>query len=85
MYYVPLFIIRGALGPSVKERRAGHEHLVDSWKSAIQAAEDAQHGGYWPVHVNGKYSIEEQALNDEILCCDLFVLMPFVGLIDWIS
>lgn len=52
LYYVPLFVIRGTLGPSVKERRAGHEHLVESWKSAVQAAEEAQHGGYWPVHVN---------------------------------
>jgi len=52
MYYVPLFIIRGSLGPSVKDRRVGHEHLVESWRSAVQAAEEAQHGGYWPVHVN---------------------------------
>lgn len=59
-------MIRGTLGPAVKEGRAHHEHLVESWKSAVQAAEEAQHGGYWPVHVNGKY----------IVFCDSEALLP---------
>jgi uncharacterized membrane protein len=53
LYYVPLFIVRGTLGPTGKERRAAHEHLVEGWAAAVKAAELAQHGGYWPVHVDG--------------------------------
>lgn len=37
---------------------AAHEAVIDGWKKAVQVAERAQEGGYWPVHVNDEGMIE---------------------------
>ena len=45
------------MGPSrayVEESRRGHEVVVEGWRKAVEAAEAAQAGGYWPVHLNGE-------------------------------
>jgi len=55
MYYVPLLLLRGLVGPTKtykSEAKAAHEQLVANWSDAIKAAEAAQKGGYWPVHVD---------------------------------
>lgn len=57
MYYAPLLMLRYWVGPNRKyaeESRKGHEKLVDGWRKAVEAAENAQRGGYWPVHLNGE-------------------------------
>lgn len=53
LYYAPLFILRSLTGPTGKKAREAHEHFVDGFKSAVDAAEKKA-GGYWPVHVNGE-------------------------------
>ena len=57
-YYAPLLAVRYRLvGPSrayVEEGRAGHERIVEGWRRAVGAAERANAGGYWPVHLNGE-------------------------------
>lgn len=43
------------VGPSqqyVEESRKGHEKVVEGWRKAVEAAEKANDGGYWPVHLN---------------------------------
>lgn len=43
------------VGPSqayVEESRLGHEKVVEGWRKAVEAAEKANSGGYWPVHLN---------------------------------
>ena len=60
-YYTPFVLLRAVLGPSKEfksEQRAAHEVLVEGWKSAVQAAEKANEGGYWPVHVDEKGSLK---------------------------
>mmetsp|Transcript_31589 Transcript_31589/g.62930 ORF Transcript_31589/g.62930 Transcript_31589/m.62930 type:complete len:266 (+) Transcript_31589:96-893(+) len=55
LYYAPLLMLRYWVGPNRKyaeESRKGHEKLVDGWRKAVEAAENAQSGGYWPVHLN---------------------------------
>lgn len=56
MYYAPLLMIRyWMVGPSqkyVEESRKGHERMVEGWRKAVEAAESANSGGYWPVHLN---------------------------------
>uniref|UniRef100_A0A7S4V692 Uncharacterized protein n=1 Tax=Ditylum brightwellii TaxID=49249 RepID=A0A7S4V692_9STRA len=57
MYYVPLLMLRGLIGPTKtykSEAMAAHQQLVSNWSDAIKAAEAAQKGGYWPVHVDGE-------------------------------
>ena len=56
MYYAPLLILRNLAGPTGKRARASHEVVVDSFKAAVDAAEEKA-DGYWPVHVNGKKSL----------------------------
>jgi hypothetical protein len=57
MYYAPMMIVRYYMvGPSnkyVEESQRGHERVVQGWRKAVEAAERAQEGGYWPVHLNG--------------------------------
>lgn len=46
------------VGPSnsyVEESRRGHERVVEGWRRAVEAAEKANEGGYWPVHLNGGF------------------------------
>lgn len=48
------------VGPSnsyVEESRRGHERVVEGWRRAVEAAEKANEGGYWPVHLNEDGSI----------------------------
>jgi len=55
LYYAPLMILRGLVGPTRTARadaRAAHEAIVEGWKDAVRVAEGAQEGGYWPVHVD---------------------------------
>ena len=58
MYYAPMMIVRyWMVGPSrkyVEESQKGHERVVEGWRRAVEAAEKAQEGGYWPVHLNGE-------------------------------
>jgi hypothetical protein len=60
LYYAPQMIVRYyIIGPNrkyVEESRKGHELVVEGWRKAVQAAELAQEGGYWPVHLNGECS-----------------------------
>jgi hypothetical protein len=58
LYYVPIFIIRNLAGPTGKRARETHEIFVDGFKAAVDAAEQKA-GGYWPVHVNGKFFRKE--------------------------
>lgn len=51
-YYVPLFILRSLTGPTRKRARAKHEQVVEAWKDAVEYAENAEKGGYWPVVVS---------------------------------
>ena len=57
-YYVPLLILRyRVVGPTKtydEEGRRYHEVVVDGWRRAVEAAERANAGGYWPVHLNGE-------------------------------
>ncbi|KAL3800191.1 hypothetical protein HJC23_001112 [Cyclotella cryptica] len=61
LYYAPMMMIRYYMvGPSrayVDESRRGHERVVEGWRRAVEAAEKAQSGGYWPVHLNEDGSI----------------------------
>lgn len=61
-YYAPLLAIRYRMvGPSreyVEESRRGHERAVEGWRRAVEAAERANDGGYWPVHLNEDGTIE---------------------------
>lgn len=60
LYYTPLIILRSLIGStknSKSEAKAAHEYLIDGWTQAIIASEDAQNGGYWPVHVDEKRQI----------------------------
>jgi len=56
MYYAPILAARYYVaGPSrkyVEESRRGHERVVEGWRRAVEAAERANEGGYWPVHLN---------------------------------
>ena len=58
MYYAPMMIVRyWMVGPSrkyVEESQKGHERVVEGWRRAVEAAEKAQEGGYWAVHLNGE-------------------------------
>lgn len=51
LYYAPLFILRNLAGPTGKRARETHEHFLDGFKAAVDAAEKKA-DGYWPVHVN---------------------------------
>jgi len=53
-------ILRAWIGPtntSKAEARAAHERIVNGWKDAIQVAERANGGGYWPIHVDDEGNI----------------------------
>ena len=56
MYYWPIFVVRNLIGltkDSKSEAQSAHNALIESWKQAIQAAEKANEGGFWPIHVAG--------------------------------
>ena len=60
LYYTPLMIMKSWVGEtktSRAEAMAAHEKLVEGWKKAIVAAENAQAGGYWPIHVDSDSNI----------------------------
>ena len=42
----------GSTKTSRIEAKAAHEKVIEGWKKAIEVAEAAQDGGYWPVRVN---------------------------------
>jgi len=44
------------------EAKAAHEHFVDGWRKAIRFAEEAQNDGKWPVHVDGKFTLNQGIL-----------------------
>lgn len=61
LYYTPLLILRSLIGSRKGEKdeaKATHELITEGWKNAIKAAEEAQEGGYWPVHVNKSGMVE---------------------------
>jgi hypothetical protein len=62
LYYWPLFMIQNLLGPSKNSKREAlstHEALVQSWREAVEAAEKANMGEMWPIHVTGTYSSKQ--------------------------
>ena len=56
LYYVPIFILRNLTGPTRTRAEKTHEAVLDSWKDAVQKADDTV--AYWPIHVDeeGIYS-----------------------------
>lgn len=59
MYYTPLMILKGLLGPTKtakEEALAAHERVIEGWKDAIMAAEQVQEN--WPLHVTDDGRIE---------------------------
>jgi len=46
------YFLLGSTKTSKKEALASHEKIVEGWKDAIRAAEQAQE--YWPLHVTGR-------------------------------
>jgi hypothetical protein len=50
LYYVPIFVLRNVTGPTRQQARKTHEAVLDSWKDAIQRADEKV--SYWPLHVN---------------------------------
>jgi len=59
LYYTPLMITKyfiGATKTSKEEAYATHEKIVEGWKDAIRAAEQAQES--WPLHVTDDGKIE---------------------------
>ena len=52
-------ILRGLVGSTTDSREEAsqaHAVFVQGWKDAVEIAEKLNEDGYWPVHVNGKYS-----------------------------
>lgn len=56
LYYVPIFILRNLTGPTRRRAKKTHEAVLESWKDAVQKADETV--TYWPVHVDeeGIYS-----------------------------
>mmetsp|Transcript_2565 Transcript_2565/g.5068 ORF Transcript_2565/g.5068 Transcript_2565/m.5068 type:complete len:231 (-) Transcript_2565:133-825(-) len=56
LYYVPMFILRNLTGPTRRRAQKTHEAVLDSWKDAVQKADETV--TYWPMHVDdeGIYS-----------------------------
>ena len=51
LYYVPIFILRNLVGgPTRLRARRTHNAVLDSWKDAVDKADDAV--AYWPIHVD---------------------------------
>lgn len=72
LYYVPLTILKGLIGPTPtakKEARSSHDGLVQYWKEALESAENKVSD--WPVHVMAdgsiKYDLEDDRMNDKIV------------------
>jgi hypothetical protein len=70
LYYWPLFIIQNLVGPSKDSKREAlstHEALVQSWREAVDAAEKANMGEMWPIHVtdSGQIRLSFPTRNDE--------------------
>ena len=51
MYYVPLFILRSITGPTRRNAKSKHEHVLEAWKEAVEYAEQTERDGYWPVTI----------------------------------
>lgn len=56
LYYVPIFILRNVTGPAHREARETHQAVLDSWKEAVQKADEKV--AYWPIHVDEDGNIE---------------------------
>lgn len=56
LYYVPMFFLRNLTGPTRRQARKSHEAVLDSWKDAVQKADDTV--AYWPIHVDEEGYIE---------------------------
>ena len=53
LYYVPLFVLRNLSSPSsasIKQGVSKHEAFVQSWKQAVETADEKS--SYWPLHVS---------------------------------
>ena len=50
LYYVPIFILRNITGPTRRRALKTHEAVLDSWKDAVQKADETV--AYWPIHVD---------------------------------
>lgn len=58
LYYAPLFILRGLTGPSAELARKKRRLVLEGWKDAVEHAERAEAGGYWPVRVDCKFILK---------------------------
>lgn len=56
LYYVPIFILRNLTGPTRRRARQSHQAVLDSWKEAVQKADETV--AYWPIHVDEEGYIE---------------------------
>lgn len=52
VYYTPLILLRLWTGPTRKNAAVKHKTVVGAWKEAVEVAEKAELGGYWPVVVS---------------------------------
>lgn len=55
-YYVPIFILRNVTGPTRRRARKTHEAVLDSWKEAVEKADETV--AYWPIHVDNEGHFE---------------------------
>jgi hypothetical protein len=68
IYYAPLFILRSISAPQRNQGVKKHDALVESWKQAVETAD--QSTSYWPLHLdkNGDFEadIAEMDLTDAV-------------------
>jgi hypothetical protein len=67
LYYAPLFLLRNAAGPTRQVAKRKHEVFLDSWKQAVDVADQTTYG--WPLHVqNGMFEkdFDEVDVNEAV-------------------
>jgi hypothetical protein len=58
LYYVPLFLLRTLSSPNRTVQKTKHEAFVESWKHAVEVADEKS--SYWPLHVGleGRFEVD---------------------------
>ena len=58
LYYVPLFLLRTLSSPNRAVQKTKHEAFVESWKHAVEVADEKS--SYWPLHVGleGRFEVD---------------------------
>jgi hypothetical protein len=67
LYYVPLFVLRGLAGPARATAQRKHEFFLESWKQAVNEADQLTSG--WPLHVQDgvfEKDFDELDVNDAV-------------------